>query len=103
MATIESERPHTESLVSPKVSSQKVSSQTRDETKLSLKTTEFWAMGGVIAAILVAAAVSDSLGDVRAWTLVTVVAAAYILSRGLAKAGSREPYFDGGTNEQRDR
>ena len=65
-----------------------------DETKLSLKTTEFWAMGGVIAAILVAAAVSDSLGDVRAWTLVTVVAAAYILSRGLAKAGSR--YSAGG-------
>ena len=59
------------------------------ETKASLKTTEFWAMGGVIAAILIAAAVSDSLDDVRAWTLVTVVAAAYILSRGLAKAGSR--------------
>lgn len=84
MATVESERPRTESLVS-----RRVSSQTGDETKLSLKTTEFWAMGGVIAAILIAAAVSDSLGDVRAWTLVTVVAAAYILSRGLAKAGSR--------------
>ena len=84
MATIESERPRTESLVS-----RRVSSHTGDETKLSLKTTEFWAMGGVIAAILIAAAVSDSLDDVRAWTLVTVVAAAYILSRGLAKAGSR--------------
>ena len=83
MATIESERARTESAVS-----RRASSQTRDETKLSLKTTEFWAMGGVIAAILVAAAVSDSLGDVRAWTLVTVVAAAYIVSRGLAKAGS---------------
>ena len=84
MATIESERPRTESVVS-----RRVSSQTQDETKLSLKTTEFWAMGGVIAAILIAAGVSDSLGDVRAWTLVTVVAAAYIISRGLAKAGSR--------------
>ena len=84
MATIESERPRTESVVS-----RRVSSQTQDETKLSLKTTEFWAMGGVIAAILIAAAVSDSLGDVRAWTLVTIVAAAYIISRGLAKAGSR--------------
>ena len=84
MATIESERPRTESVVS-----RKVSSPSHDvETKLSLKTTEFWAMGGVIAAILIAAAVSDSLDDVRAWTLVTVVAAAYILSRGLAKAGS---------------
>jgi hypothetical protein len=89
MATIESERPRTESAVSRRVSSQtQVSSQTRDETKLSFKTTEFWAMGGVIAAILIAAAVSDSLDDVRAWTLVTAVAAAYIISRGLAKAGS---------------
>jgi hypothetical protein len=84
MATIESERPRTESAVPRKVSR----STSHDETKLSLKTTEFWAMGGVIAAILIAAAVSDSLDDVRAWTLVTVVAAAYILSRGLAKAGS---------------
>jgi hypothetical protein len=58
------------------------------ETKLSFKTTEFWAMGGVIAAILIAAAISDSLGDVRAWTLVAGVAAAYIISRGLAKAGT---------------
>jgi hypothetical protein len=40
------------------------------------------------AAILIATAVSDSLGDVRAWTLVAGVAAAYIISRGLAKAGS---------------
>ena len=84
MATIETDRPRTESLVS-----RRVSRPTQDETKLSFKTTEFWAMGGVIAAVLVAAAVSDSLGDVRAWTLVTVVAAAYIVSRGLAKAGSR--------------
>ena len=89
MATIESERPRTESAVSRNVSRPtQVSSQTRDETKLSFKTTEFWAMGGVIAAILIAAAVSDSLDDVRAWTLVTAVAAAYIISRGLAKAGS---------------
>jgi hypothetical protein len=86
MATIESERPRTESRTESLVS-RRVSSQTGDETKRSLRTTEFWAMGGVIAAILIAAAVSDSLDDVRAWTLVTVVAAANILSRGLAKAG----------------
>jgi hypothetical protein len=87
MATIENERTRT-GLPAP-VSSPSASSRGQDETKLSLKTTEFWAMGGVIVAILIAAAVSDSLGDVRAWTLVTVVAAAYIVSRGLAKAGSR--------------
>jgi len=60
----------------------------RNETKLSLKTTEFWAMAGVIAAILIAAAVSDSFGDVRAWTLVAAVAIGYMISRGLAKSGS---------------
>jgi hypothetical protein len=86
MATIESERPRTESAVSRNVSSPSLS---QDETKLSFKTTEFWAMGGVIAAVLIAAAVSDSLGDVRAWTLVTAVAAAYIISRGLAKSGQQ--------------
>ncbi len=88
MATIENEQARTDTGVSMRASSPRVSSRGQDETKLSLKTTEFWAMGGVIGAILIAAAVSDSLGDVRAWTLVTIVAAAYIVSRGLAKAGS---------------
>ena len=60
-----------------------------DETKLSLKTTEFWAMAGIIAAILIASAVSDSLGDVRAWTLVAAVGIGYMISRGLAKSGTR--------------
>lgn len=60
-----------------------------DETKLSFKTTEFWAMAGLIAAILIASAVSDSLGDVRAWTLVAAVGIGYIISRGLAKSGSK--------------
>ena len=60
-----------------------------DETKLSFKTTEFWAMGGTIAAILIAAAVSDSFGDVRAWTLVAAVAIGYMISRGLAKSGTK--------------
>ena len=60
-----------------------------DETKLSLKTTEFWAMVGIIVAILIASAVSDSLGDVRAWTLVAAVAIGYMISRGLAKSGTK--------------
>src|SRR5215204_3830585 len=59
-----------------------------DETKWALLTTEFWAMLGLIVATLIAAAVSDSLNDVRAWTLVTVIGAAYIVSRGLAKSGT---------------
>jgi hypothetical protein len=61
---------------------------THDETKWSLLTTEFWAMVVLIVAILIAAAVSDSLDDVRAWTLVAIVGTGYVLSRGIAKAGT---------------
>jgi hypothetical protein len=60
-----------------------------DETKLSLKTTEFWAMAAVNAAILIAAYVSDSLDDIRAWTLVAAVTIGYMVSRGLAKSGTK--------------
>ncbi len=68
--------------------SQNVSHRSHDETKPSFLTTEFYAMVGVIAAVLIAAKVSDSLGDVRAWTLVSAVAIGYMISRGLAKSGS---------------
>src|SRR2546422_7482922 len=55
-----------------------------DETKWAPLTTEFWAMLLLIIAILIAAAISDSLNDIRAWTLVAIIGAAYILSRGFA-------------------
>jgi hypothetical protein len=61
---------------------------TQDETKWGPLTTEFWVMAVLEIAILIAAAISDSLDDVRAWTLVAGLGAAYILSRGIAKAGS---------------
>jgi hypothetical protein len=60
----------------------------RDETKPSFLTTEFYAMIGVIAAILVAAAQADNFDAPRAWTLVAAVAIGYMVSRGLAKSGS---------------
>jgi hypothetical protein len=59
-----------------------------DETKWAPLTTEFWAMAVLIVLILIATAISDTLDDVRAWTLVAVIGAAYILSRGIAKAGT---------------
>jgi hypothetical protein len=72
------------------------------ETKAAFKTTEFWAMVGVIAAILVSAAVikggdtngTDEFIARQAWLYVAIVAGAYFISRGLAKSGSREPYTD---------
>ena len=58
-----------------------------DESKWGVLTTEFWTMLLVAAAVLIATAVSDTLQDTRGWLLVTVLAAAYIVSRGIAKAG----------------
>jgi uncharacterized membrane protein YkvA (DUF1232 family) len=60
----------------------------REETKASFLTTEFWAMIGVIAAILIAAAQADNFDAPRARTLVAAVAIGYMVSRGLAKSGS---------------
>ena len=60
----------------------------REETKPSFLTTEFWAMVGVIVAVLVAAWQADNFDAPRAWTLVAAVAIGYMVSRGLAKSGS---------------
>ncbi len=80
------------------------------ETKQAFKTTEFWAMVALVVAILVSAAAikggdngTDEFIARHAWLYVSILAGAYFISRGLAKAGSRDPYFDGGTNENRDR
>ncbi len=79
-------------------------SRLKTETKQAFKTTEFWAMVGVIVAILVSAAAikggdtggTDEFIARNAWLYVSIVAAAYIISRGLAKAGSSEPYVKDG-------
>ncbi len=73
------------------------------ETKHAFKTTEFWGMVALIAGILIASWVvgdgeggegaNDAFPAVRAWLYVAIVGAAYMVSRGLAKAGSREPYW----------
>ena len=58
-------------------------------------TTELVVMAAIALAVLIAAAVDDGFAAGSAWTLVTILAAAYILSRGLAKLGTREPYDRG--------
>ncbi len=72
------------------------------ETKQAFKTTEFWAMVGVVVAILVSAAVikggdtngTDEFIARQAWLYVAIVAGAYFISRGLAKSGSSDPYTE---------
>jgi hypothetical protein len=59
-----------------------------DRGKPFFMTSEFLTMIALVIATLVAAAVADNFGAPRAWTLVTVLGAAYIVSRGLSKAGT---------------
>jgi hypothetical protein len=67
------------------------------ETKASFKTTEFFAFVAMVAAVLIAAAVVDQadaggIGARQGWLYVTILTVGYMVSRGLAKAGSRQPY-----------
>jgi hypothetical protein len=68
--------------------------KTFTETKASYKTSEFLVWVLSVAATLVATGMSggDSLSTWHGALLVTVLSAAYMLSRGFAKSGSREPY-----------
>ena len=67
------------------------------ETKAAFKTTEFFAYVAVLAGILIAGALVDSsnaggYGARQVWLYATVLTVGYLLSRGLAKSGSRDPY-----------
>jgi hypothetical protein len=70
------------------------------ETKHASKTTEFYAMIAIIAGILIAAwwigrnGSPDLFRADRAWLYVTIVASAYMVSRGLAKSGSHDSNDD---------
>jgi hypothetical protein len=66
------------------------------ETKASFKTTEFMAYIAVLAGILIAGAIVDhgagAFGAEKVWLYATILTVGYMVSRGLAKAGSRDPY-----------
>jgi len=77
------------------------------ETKASWKTTEFWVYIAVVIGILIAAqtvgtdsgaANSGNAGDYfradKAWLYIVLATMGYLLSRGLAKSGSRDFYDD---------
>ena len=77
------------------------------ETKAAFKTTEFWSFLAVVAGILVSAALikggdsggTDEFIARQAWLYVAIVTGAYLISRGVAKSGTREPYWeDSGQN-----
>jgi hypothetical protein len=65
------------------------------ETKSAYKTTELIVYALAVLGVLIASMIVDqSFGADPAWRYVTYLTVGYMISRGLAKAGSREPYRD---------
>ena len=59
------------------------------ETKPFFLTSEFVGAVLAIAGIAITAASSDSFGAWRAWILITAISVGYMVSRGIAKSGTR--------------
>jgi hypothetical protein len=66
------------------------------ETKSAFKTTEMIAYVGMLAAILIAGLIADDgaggFGAEKVWLYATILTVGYMIARGLAKSGSRDPY-----------
>jgi hypothetical protein len=73
------------------------------ETKPSPRTTELWitVIGVALLAVIYNASRDASLTLFRACLLGTVMASAYIISRGFAKAGSRDDDFRAADHDRR--
>ncbi|MBA3488984.1 MAG: hypothetical protein H0T78_05455 [Longispora sp.] len=71
------------------------------ETKASFKTTELWVYLAAVAGVLITSMVIRDEGGRddyfladRAWFFIVLLTIGYLISRGLAKSGSREPHVD---------
>ncbi|GAA2930563.1 hypothetical protein [Streptomyces enissocaesilis] len=69
------------------------------ETKSALKTTEFFIYLAAVVAVLIASMVvgteeghRDYFRADQAWWYIVILTVGYMISRGLAKSGSRDPY-----------
>ena len=71
-----------------------VSRERSTETKHSTKTSEFFVYLAAAAAILIASFVVDGFNATEGWMFFTFLTIGYLVSRGLAKSGSGEPYRD---------
>ena len=71
------------------------------ETKAAFKTTEFYAFLAILVGLLIAGNTiegkdggADYFAADKVWLYVTLLTVGYLISRGLAKSGSRDPYWD---------
>jgi len=70
-----------------------------DETKPAFKTTEFIAYIAVLAGVFIAGLVvkgsgTDELQSPQVWLYAVILTFGYMLSRGIAKSGSRHRFDD---------
>ena len=80
------------------------------ETKAAPKTTELYAYVVVLVGLLIAGLVTkagdghdDRLQADQVWLYAVILTVGYMVARGLAKSGSRDPYWnDSGQNRSRD-
>jgi hypothetical protein len=76
--------------------------RTFTETRNGFKTSEFWVMLAFVVAVLLATyADEDSLARDDGWLFAAFAVVAYVVSRGLAKLATREPYDEAGRDSGR--
>jgi len=63
------------------------------ETKEFFRTSEFWAMTVLALSLVVATLSLNSLDAPRTSMLLTILVSAYIVGRGISKAGSSHPFW----------
>jgi hypothetical protein len=64
------------------------------ETKPFFLTSEFFACALAVIAMAIAVATADNFDSPRFWTLITGIVAAYVISRGIAKSGTKSRAVD---------
>jgi hypothetical protein len=77
------------------------------ETKAAFKTTEFYSYVVVLVGLLIAG-IATKAGDGhddrfqahQVWLYATILTVGYMIARGLAKSGSRDPYTDDGDDRR---
>ena len=79
----------------------RVSTRESAETKASTKTTEFYVFVAAVAAVLIASLVVDGFNATEGWRFFTYLVIGYMISRGLAKSVSRDPYWADQDNRDR--
>jgi len=81
----------------------RVSTRESTETKSFSKTSEFFVYVIAAAAVLIASLVVDGFNATEGWMFFTYLTIGYMISRGLAKSGSRDPYRTGDRTNLTDR